>query len=64
MARRAWETDPHNDFGILGEDADAYHQRIYGDSAPVERLLDLGLSTYAWRIWEPLLTGAERIAPL
>ena len=64
VARRAWETDPHNDFGILGEDADAYHQRIYGDSAPVERLLDLGLAAYAWRIWEPLLTGAERIGPL
>ncbi len=38
VARRAWVTDPHNDYGILGEDADAYHQRIYGDAAPVERL--------------------------
>ena len=63
-ARRAWETDPHNDYGILGEDADAYHQRIHGESAPVERLLDAGLATYAWRVWEPLLTGAERIGPL
>ena len=64
VARRAWETDPHNDYGIKGEDADAYHQRIYGDAAPVERLLDAGLATYAWRIWEPLLTGAERVGPL
>ena len=64
VARRAWVTDPHNDYGILGEDADAYHQRIYGDAAPVEVLLDDGLPAYAWRIWEPLLTGAERVGPL
>ncbi len=64
LARRAWETDPHNDYGIKGEDDDAYHRRIYGDSAPVEELIDGGLPAYAWRIWEPLLTGSERIAPL
>jgi exodeoxyribonuclease V gamma subunit len=63
-ARRAWETDPHNDYGILGEDADAYHQRVFGESTPVEALLDAGLASYAWRIWEPLLTGAERVGPL
>ncbi|MET0524575.1 MAG: exodeoxyribonuclease V subunit gamma [Nocardioides sp.] len=63
-ARRAWATDPHNDYAILGEDADAYHQRIYGDSAPVEMLMDAGLPAYAWRIWEPLLTGAEKVGPL
>ncbi len=27
LARKAWETDPHNTFGIEGEDADAYSQR-------------------------------------
>ena len=26
-----WETDPHNTFGIEGEDADPYHQRVFGD---------------------------------
>ncbi len=26
--------------------------------------LDDGLPAYAWRIWEPLLTGAERVGPL
>ena len=61
VARRAWTTDPHSDYGILGEDADAYHQRIYGDAVPVEVLIDAGLPAYAWRIWEPLLTGAERV---
>ena len=63
-ARRAWETDPHNEYGIKGEDADASHQRIWGESCPVEALLDAGLATYAWRVWEPLLTGAEKIGPL
>ena len=29
-ARREWETDPHNPFGIEGEDADPYHQRVFG----------------------------------
>ena len=64
LARRAWETDPHNAFGIAGEDADAYHQRAFGDSAPLEVLLDAGLATYAWQVWEPLLTGGERVGPL
>jgi exodeoxyribonuclease V gamma subunit len=63
-ARRAWETDPHNSFGIEGEDADAYHRRVFGHAAPVEALLDAGLPELAWRVWEPLLTGAERVAPL
>ncbi|MGB0101381.1 MAG: exodeoxyribonuclease V subunit gamma, partial [Nocardioides sp.] len=63
-ARREWETDPHHPFGIVGEDADAYHQRVFGSGARVEALLDAGLATYAWRIWEPLLTGAEKVGPL
>ncbi len=29
-ARRDWQTDPHNAFGIEGEDADASHQRVFG----------------------------------
>ncbi|GAW50386.1 MULTISPECIES: exodeoxyribonuclease V subunit gamma [unclassified Nocardioides] len=63
-ARRAWETDPHHQFGIEGEDADPFHQRVFGSRAPVEVLLDAGLGEHAWRIWEPLLTGAERVGPL
>jgi exodeoxyribonuclease V gamma subunit len=64
LARREWTTDPFNAFGITGEDADPYHRRAYGDDAPVEALLDLGLETYAWQVWEPLLSGAEKVGPL
>jgi exodeoxyribonuclease V gamma subunit len=64
LARRAWVTDPHNQFGIEGEDADAYHRRAYGDDAPLEVLLDAGLASYAWRVWEPILTIAEKVGPL
>jgi exodeoxyribonuclease V gamma subunit len=64
LARREWETDPYHAWGIEGEDADAYHRRAYGDRAPLEVLLDAGLTTYAWQVWEPLLTGAEKVGPL
>ena len=64
LARKAWETDPHNTFGIEGEDADPYHRRTFGPSAPLEVLLEAGLPTYAWQVWEPLLTGGERVGPL
>jgi exodeoxyribonuclease V gamma subunit len=63
-AARAWVTDPNNAYGIPGEDADASHVRVWGERAPLSVLLDAGLATYAWRIWEPLLTGAERVAAL
>ena len=63
-ARREWETDPHHPFGITGEDADPYHHRVFGVGAPVEVLLDAGLGEAAWAIWEPLLTGAEKVGPL
>ncbi|HEU5037960.1 MAG TPA: exodeoxyribonuclease V subunit gamma [Nocardioides sp.] len=63
-ALREWETDPFNQFGIEGEDADAHHQRVYGVRAPLDVLVDAGLATHAWRIWEPLLTGGERVGPL
>ena len=64
LARRAWVTDPHNQFGIEGEDADTYHRRAYGDEAPLEVLLDAGLASYAWRVWEPILTIGEKVGPL
>lgn len=63
-AGREWETDPHNMLGISGEDDDSYHQRVFGARAPVRVLLDAGLPEHAWRIWEPLLTGAEKVGPL
>ncbi|MFC6285496.1 exodeoxyribonuclease V subunit gamma [Nocardioides sp. GCM10027113] len=63
-ARRAWETDPHNRFGIEGEDADASHQRVYGRGAPIGRLVEAGLPDLAWQVWEPLLTGGEKVGPL
>ena len=63
-AGRSWETDPNNSYGILGEDADAWHVRVWGEQAPLTVLLDAGLATYAWQVWEPLLTGAERVAAL
>lgn len=63
-ATRAWCTDPFNRFGIEGEDADPAHVRVYGASAPLATLLDDGLASLAWRLWEPLVTGGERVAPL
>ena len=63
-AAREWVTDPNNSYGITGEDADAAHVRVYGERAPLQALLDAGLATYAWQIWEPLLTGGERVAAL
>ena len=64
VARRAWETDPHNSYGIEGEDADPFHRRVFGDGASVEKLVVDGLPEYAWQVWEPLLSGAERLGPL
>ncbi len=63
-AAGAWVTDPHNSFGIKGEDADPVHQRVYGIGAPLSVLLDAGLRDHAWTVWEPLLTGAEKVGPL
>lgn len=63
-ANREWETDPFNQFGIQGEDADGYHQRVYGARASLDVLVEAGLGDVAWRIWEPLLTGAEKVGPL
>jgi exodeoxyribonuclease V gamma subunit len=49
---------------------------VFGQAAPIETLLDtpradeawnderFRLGQYAWRLWEPLLTGAEQVGPL
>lgn len=63
-AAKAWTTDPYNDWGIKGEDDDPAHRRVWGIGAPVEVLLDAGLPEVAWQLWEPLLSGAERVAQL
>ncbi len=36
------------------------HRRVFGPGAPVEVLLAAGMGELALRVWEPLLTGAER----
>ncbi|KRA38861.1 MULTISPECIES: exodeoxyribonuclease V subunit gamma [unclassified Nocardioides] len=63
-AARSWVTDPWNDWGIKGEDDDPSHRRIYGPDAPIDVLVDAGLTTWAWQLWEPLLAGAERVGVL
>ncbi|MGL5810683.1 MAG: exodeoxyribonuclease V subunit gamma [Nocardioides sp.] len=59
-----WETDPNNQYGIQGEHADAWHRRAYGDGSRVGVLLEAGLPDVATRIWEPVLSGQERVGPL
>ncbi len=63
-AAREWVTDADNRYGIRGEDDDPAHRQVYGEHAPLRVLLDAGLASAAWRIWEPLLAGAERVGPL
>jgi len=63
-AERAWRTDPFNRFGIAGEDADPAHVRVFGAGAPLTTLIDDGLPGLAWRLWGPLVTGGEQVAPL
>ena len=75
-ANKTWETDRFSPYGIPGEDADASHVQVFGESAPLDTLLGQPrsdehwnderhrLGQYAWRLWEPLLTGAEQVGPL
>ena len=64
-ARREWETDRFAGAASFSkEDEDAYHVRVFGRGASVESLIDAGLPTYAWQVWEPLLTGVEKVGPL
>ncbi|GEP33344.1 RecBCD enzyme subunit RecC [Nocardioides szechwanensis] len=62
-AAREWVTDPNNSWGITGEDDDPSHIQVYGERAPLSLLLDAGLATHAWAIWEPVLKH-ERVGPL
>lgn len=75
-AAKAWVTDPFNDFGILGEDADSWHGRAFGERAAYSCLTGVPrddeawndephrLGQYSWRLWSPLLTGAELVRSL
>jgi exodeoxyribonuclease V gamma subunit len=75
-ASKAWQTDRFSAYGIPGEDADVSHVQVFGESAPIDVLLAEPrsdeswnderhrLGQYAWRLWEPLLTGAEQVGPL
>lgn len=64
VASTAWVTDPNSVLGIPGEDADAWHRRAFGEAASLQGLLEAGLADAAWTIWGPLLSGAEKVAPL
>ena len=57
-ALSAWESSDSSP--VPGERDDAWHVRVYGERAPLQVLLDAGLDDLAARLWEPLLTGAER----
>jgi exodeoxyribonuclease V gamma subunit len=62
-AAREWVTDPDNRWGITGEDEEAAHRQVYGDHAPLQRLVEGGLATAAWRIWAPVFDH-EKVGPL
>jgi exodeoxyribonuclease V gamma subunit len=75
-ARREWETDRYSPTGIPGEDADLAHVQAFGPGAALEGFLVAPradetwnaqphrLGQYAWRLWQPLLEGAEKVGPL
>ena len=63
-ASRAWETDPHNALRHPRRGRRRLPRRVYGDARRSSGCSTTGWPTYAWRIWEPLLTGAERVGPL
>jgi exodeoxyribonuclease V gamma subunit len=63
-ALREWETDRHSDYAFDKEDSDAYYCKVFGDGVSLQVLMDDGLGDHAWRIWEPLVTGLERVGPL
>ena len=56
-ARDQWTTQRFH----TGEDDAPAHRKVWGDNAPLERLIDAGLAAHAERLWLPMLT-AERDA--
>ncbi len=75
QAVKMWRTDRYSRGGA-GEDADPAHVRVFGEGAGIDVLLGPPrpdeqwsdephrLGQLAWRVWEPLLAGAERVGPL
>jgi exodeoxyribonuclease V gamma subunit len=64
-ARREWTTDRFDGGASFPkEDADPHHVRVFGPHADLDLLVQGGLPSYAWQVWEPLLAGAERVGPL
>ncbi|HYO39782.1 MAG TPA: exodeoxyribonuclease V subunit gamma [Nocardioidaceae bacterium] len=75
-ATREWETDRFSPHGIKGEDADAAHVQVFGEGAPIQSLLTPPRVDEQWntephrlgrlavRLWEPLLSGAEKVGHL
>ena len=75
-ANKEWETDRFSPTGIPGEDADLAHVQVFGQAAPLEMLMTPPrpdeswndephrLGQYAWRLWQPLLEGAENVGAL
>lgn len=53
MAENEWIGNRDKD--IDGEDADPYLVRVFGERAPLTRLLDLGLERHALTLWTRLL---------
>lgn len=66
-----WTTPRFSDTGFPKEDADPWHVRAFGDSAPYSALAaplradESGgphrLAHYAWRVWGPLLSDRHEI---
>ena len=75
-ANKEWETDRFSPTGVPGEDADLAHVQVFGQAAssaspaapprPDESWNDEPhrLGQYAWRLWQPLLEGAENVGAL
>jgi exodeoxyribonuclease V gamma subunit len=63
-ADKEWKTDPFHPYGMSGEDADAWQVRAWGADAPLEVLIEAGLAEQSWRMWGPLVTGAELVRAL
>jgi exodeoxyribonuclease V gamma subunit len=63
-AEKEWKTDPFHPFGMKGEDADPWHVRAWGADAPLDVLVQAGLSDQAWRMWGPLVSSAELVRAL
>lgn len=58
LAERAWVGNPMK--GVDGEDADAYHELVFGRRAPFSAILAAGLTEQSTRLWHPLLDHLDQ----